>query len=178
MSSSANLAWYRCRKVDGHGVASGAANTDPSRPSSPYPEGTLITQAPLFAERGLDLRGFWPGTLNLCFAPRIVALEQPDWHVPSLRWTHLHPPETFSFWSIQLRLPDQLECVPALIYYPHPETKDRHWQPASILEVLAPWMPGLSSNGWLEVGVDPRRIRIDKPPLSPPPFSALPGSTT
>ena len=176
MSEAHDLVWHRCKRLDGHGVASGIANRDPSRTASPYPRGTLAMQAPLFAEQGLDLSPYWFGTLNLSVAPAWWSLRQPDYHFPNLRWTTLHPPETFSFWAIQLRSLDQAQCWPALVYYPHPETKARHWQPPSVLEVLAPWIEDLPAQDHWQMGVDPSRLILQSgsppsalaaPPLAP-----------
>ena len=123
--------WIRTTLVSGHGVASGRSTT------SPYPEGTIAMQQPLFAQLGLDLSDCWPGTLNLSVAPLEVQLRDPDHTFPHLHWTELHPPETFSFWRITLQSAADGE-VPAWIYFPHPETKERHQQPRSVVEVLAP----------------------------------------
>ena len=109
-------------------------------------------QAPLFAERGLDLSAYWPGTLNLSFAPQTVTLSNPDFCFPHLRWTTLHPPETFSFWRVVLRRVSSSQAVNALLYFPHPETKMRHWQPQSVVEVLAPWLTNLDLDEPLELG--------------------------
>ena len=76
--------WHRCKRVNGHGVASGIANTDPLRSASPYPQGTLAMQAPFFAALGLDLSAYWLGTLNLSVAPARWSLQQPDYHFPNL----------------------------------------------------------------------------------------------
>ena len=156
------LCWHRCQRVNGHGVASGIANTDPLRSASPYPQGTLAMQAPFFAALGLDLSAYWLGTLNLSVAPAWWSLQQPDYHFPNLCWTDLHPPETFSFWSVHLRDLEQRRSWPALVYYPHPETKARHWQPPSVLEVLAPWIDAFPAGGVVELGVDPSRLKLHR----------------
>ena len=132
--------WIRTTLVPGHGVASGSSVT------SPYPEGTIAMQQPLFAQRGLDLSGCWPGTLNLSVAPLELRLRDPDHTFPRLHWTDLHPPETFSFWRITLRSDVDGEVL-AWIYYPHPETKERHHQPRSVVEVVAPRMRGIGPGG-------------------------------
>ena len=49
--------------VQGHRVASGL-NGNPR-----FPGGTLRMQLPFFAELGLDLSAFYPGTLNVSIAP-------------------------------------------------------------------------------------------------------------
>ena len=128
--------WIQGEIQQGHGVASG------KNAQSPYPNGTIAMQAPFFKDLGLDLFNFWPGTLNISFKPLEVVLSNPDFTVENMSWTNLHPPETFSFWKIKLCHLD--DCVvKGLIYYPHPETKSRHWQAASTLEVLAPWIENL-----------------------------------
>ena len=109
---------------------------------SPYPKGTIAMQTPFFKDLGLDLYGFWPGTLNISFKPLELILRNPDYTFENMFWTKLHPPETFSFWNVKLSTLDDY-IVNGLIYYPHPETKSRHWQSASTLEVLAPWIEHL-----------------------------------
>ena len=129
--------WYSGTVVSGHGVASGRSD------NSPYPAGTIALQTPYFAARGIDLSNCWPGTINLSFAPHEVKLHSADYCFPDLLWTEHHPPETFSFWRIEVMQPSG-QSVSAWLYYPHPETKARHWQPATVVEVLAPRLDGLT----------------------------------
>jgi hypothetical protein len=154
------LAWVPCRLVAGHGVASGRSA------SSPYPTGTILLQQPFFAAAGIDLSPWYPGTLNLDAAPLEWRLSDADARVEQLRWTDLHPPETFSFWHCRLRHPGLLPAtadLAALIYHPHPQTKRAHHQSAGCVEVLAPWIEGLHPGQVLELGVDPRRCRLVDP---------------
>lgn len=154
------LAWVRCQLVAGHGVASGRSA------DSPYPAGTITLQRPFFAAAGLDLSPWYPGTLNLDAAPLEWRLAEADVCVEQLRWTDLHPPETFSFWHCRLRCPGHATAAagtPALIYHPHPQTKRAHHQSAGCVEVLAPWIEGLQPGQGLELGVDPRRCRLVDP---------------
>lgn len=157
--ADAPILWHEGVLVAGHGVASGRAA------DSPYPAGTIAMQAPLFLERGLDLAPFQPATLNLDFAPGEWRLRDPEHHMPLLRWTTLHPPETFSFWPVCLRRLADLSGVvcPALIYYPHPETKQAHHHNASRLEVLAPPLPAVVPGERFALGLDPRRCRLVQP---------------
>lgn len=158
MHSSAGWHWLPCRLVRGHGIASGQAA------SSPYPAGSIAMQTPFFRAAGLDLSPFHAGTLNLVAAAGEWRLQDPDTRLEQLRWTHRHPPETFSFWRCRLRLPARPgPDWPGLIYHPHPETKARHFQPADQLEVLAPWIDGLSSGTVVELGVEPGRVRLIQP---------------
>jgi hypothetical protein len=146
--------------VAGHGIASGQAA------ASPYPAGSIALQTPFFLAAGVDLAPYFAGTLNLRARQGEWRLLEPDHLVEQLRWTDRHPPETFSFWRCRLRRPTPSptwEDWPALIYHPHPETKARHFQPPDLLEVLAPWIPGLAPGSELELGVDPERVALIEP---------------
>ena len=174
MAETVTLVWVRCRLLRGHGVASGRAA------HSPYPAGTIALQSPFFLARGLDLSPFFAGTLNL-EARGVWRLRDPDARFEQLRWTEHHPPETFSFWHCRLRSvaapagdgPPAARTAPprtaaetaaretaALLYHPHPETKQAHRQPPGCVEVLAPWLGELQPGSVLELGVDPRRCRL------------------
>jgi len=157
MASIAHLhpqpGWMQGVVIAGHGVASGRS------PASPYPEGTIAMQRPLFAALGLDLSSCWLGTINLSLAPLELQLRDPDHCFAQLRWTDLHPPETFSFWRIELRV----AASPALmgwIYYPHPETKQRHWQPPSTVELLAPRIEALQPGESLSIRDPQARLNL------------------
>jgi hypothetical protein len=157
------MEWLDCRLVEGHGVASGCAA------ASPYPAGTIELQRPYFAALGLDLSACFAGTLNLSVAPLEWRLQDPDHCFDHLAWTPLHPPETFSFWQIQLRrLGGRLDglasvwattgIVPAWIYLPDPATKVRHFQPPVVLEVLAPPLGPVAVGDRFALGVDPTKV--------------------
>ena len=156
-----SLRWHPGVLFKGHGVASGQALSSGASGISPYPKGTIAMQSPFFAALGLDLSPYWPGTLNLSFSPSELCLRHPDYLFRDLEWTHLHPPETFSFWRIRLRFVGNNDLtVPGLVYWPHPETKARHWQNQSTLEILAPFIGHLSLGQTVELGVDPAAIQI------------------
>ncbi len=148
-----DAAWLSGTVVSGHGVASGRSE------DSPYPAGTIAMQTPHFRARGLDLSDCWPGTINLSFAPLEVRLRDADHQIPELLWTEHHPPETFSFWRIQLRSTGS-RAVEGWIYRPHPETKQRHWQPESMLELLAPPLAGVASGDRISIHDRENRIRL------------------
>lgn len=140
-------AWPRVpvRLTAGYGVASGRAA------DSPYPAGTIVLQAPYFAERGLDLTGFYPGTLNLDAAPFRFEPIRPRFSA-EINW-HADITERFSFFDAVLDLDDRQ--VSGLLYYPHPETKPAHQQPGSVIEMLAPWIEGLAGSASLRLAADP-----------------------
>lgn len=144
--------WHRGIVARGHGVASGSAS------DSPYPAGTIALQSPFFLQGGLDLSDCVQGTINLDFPGCRWVLSHPDHCFEQLAWTPLHPPETFSFWRVLLRQPSSA-AVEGWIYYPHPETKVRHFQRDGRLELLAPRLPELATGAALELAVDPARCR-------------------
>lgn len=139
------------RIVPGHGVASGRGNT-------PYPAGSIAMQRPFFAARGLDLGDCHDGTINVSIAPRRWRLTAPAWRFEHVEWTSLHPPETFSF------APCRIACgghaVGGWIYQPDPLTKRTHFHDDALIEVLAPWLPGIAPGVTVSLQVDRRHIDI------------------
>ncbi len=138
--------------VEGHRVA--------SQPSKDYPYAALEKQKPYFKERGLDLGHFFLGTLNVSIAPLTFALIQAEITFPLVAWTDLHPPETFSFSPCKVRF--QGIEYQGMVYYPHPETKIRHFQDPSLIEVLAEYIPGIGYGSQVELVLNPEQIKIVK----------------
>lgn len=121
------------RLAQGYRVASG--------PSRDYPYGALERQRPHFKARGLDLDGYFNGSLNIDISPARFAMVKPQFTFPLVEWTDLHPPETFSFSRCRVVF-REVECD-GWVYYPHPETKLRHFQNPSLLEVIALPIPNI-----------------------------------
>ncbi len=69
-------------------------------------------------------------------------LVEPEHTFRRVEWTPLHPPEDFSF--SRCRILHAGREVEGWIYTPHPETKADHFQPPTMLEVLAPFLPGIA----------------------------------
>jgi hypothetical protein len=145
--------WIEGHIQQGHGVASGLSA------ESPYPAGTINMQTPFFKVLGLDLSHYWQGTINLNFKPFEISLQNPNHTFSNMFWTNLHPPESFSFWHIKI---DYLgdKGINGLIYYPHPETKSRHWQSSSTLEILAPYISNLRPGCSLKIKADDGCLRL------------------
>lgn len=116
--------------VKGHQVASGK-NLNPL-----FPGGTLAMQTPVFRKLGLDLSQFHPATVNVSIAPRDYKIISADVVFQDVAWHPTEPPEDFSFVKIEARLTSDAAWTRGLIYYPHPETKPAHHQPAGLLELL------------------------------------------
>ncbi len=139
--------------VEGYHVASG--------PSKDYPYGALDRQKPLFKARGLDLDACFNGTLNIDIHPFAFKLIKPEYTFRHIEWTDLHPPEDFSFCRCAVTY--QGNKYEGWVYYPHPETKRRNYQNPSLLEVIAPPIPGINYGDTIGVQVNPERIEIDEP---------------
>lgn len=122
--------------VQGHQVASGL-NGNPR-----FPGGTLRMQWPFFAELGLDLSGFYPGTLNVSIAPLSYRVGKPRHTFRALKWHPEDVAEDFLFFDVTVHR-DDAEPVRGWIYFPHPETKPVHFQKPDVLELVLPWTEGL-----------------------------------
>ena len=114
-------------------------------------------QLPHFRRLGLDLSRYVPATLNVSIAPWRFRLRNPRHTFRAVRWTSLHPPEDFSF--SPCRVGHAGETYEGLVYHPHPETKARHFQDDSTIEVLAANVPGVVYGSRVELHV--RRDEID-----------------
>ena len=136
--------------VAGYRVASG--------PSRDYPYGTLEKQIPLFKRRGLDLERFYYGTLNVSIAPLSFEMVKPAYTFRQVAWTDLHPPEDFSFSPCTLRFKG-VEYA-GYVYYPHPETKKRHFESASLIEIISVPIPGIQYGDRVEILLDADEVRI------------------
>lgn len=154
-SEGSSAAWLAVPGVvvRGHRVASGLT------PDSPYPRGAIEMQLPFFRALGLDLTSYLPATLNVSLAPLTFQMRAPEHTFRSVAWTDRHPPEHFSFSRCRVHFNGQ--PYNGWVYYPHPETKQRHFQNPSLLEILAPHLAGLSYGGHLSVAVNPKEIAIE-----------------
>lgn len=123
--------------VRGHRVASGQ-NGDPR-----FPGGTIQMQLPSFATLGLDLSGFYPGTLNVSIAPLQYRVVKPRFTFRQVKWHPVEPAEDFSFFDVVVHR-HCASSVVGFIYFPHPDTKPEHFQKPDVLELLLPWTEGLS----------------------------------
>jgi hypothetical protein len=140
--------------VQGYRVASG--------PSEYYPYGALERQRPIFKERGLDLDGFFNGTLNIDIRPFAFKMVQPEFTFHYVAWTDLHPPEHFSFSRCHVLYGSVFYY--GWVYYPHPETKLRNFQNPSLLEVIARPIPELKYGDTLQVSLNADEIVIAESP--------------
>ncbi len=138
--------------VKGHGVASG--------PSREYPYGSLERQLPFFKAAGLDLSRLFLGTLNISIAPATFRLVNPAYTFRQVAWTDLHPAEDFSFSPCRVSLSGEGKWYGGFIYYPHPETKIRHYQNPSLIEVITDKIPDVQYGTKIYLGIDPDEVEI------------------
>ena len=129
-----------------------------SRPSKDYPYSALEKQKPFFKALGLDLYEYFKGTLNISIAPLTFEMSAPEFTFPLVEWTDLHPPETFSFSRGFVHFKGR--AYPGWVYYPHPETKKRHFQDPSLIEVIAKQIPDIQYGDQLEVEVNLKEITL------------------
>jgi hypothetical protein len=128
--------------VRGHRVA--------SQKSQHYPRGTIEMQVPFFKELGLDLAAFYWATLNVSISPHTFAMKAPQYTFRGVAWTTKHPPEDFSFSRCYILFGGVR--YEGWVYYPHPETKKRHFQDPTIVEILAPHITGIEYGA--QVGIE------------------------
>jgi hypothetical protein len=143
--------------VRGHEVA--------SKRSEHYPEGSIAIQIPFFKARGLDLTPYYRGTLNLSISPYKFRVTDAEYKFEQVAWTPHHPPEDFSFSRCNLVFNG--ENYEGWIYYPHPETKIRHHQNESLLEVIATYITGINYGSEIEVMVNPAEIDLRLTDVAP-----------
>ena len=134
----------------GYRVASG--------PSKDYPYGTLEKQIPLFKQLGLNLVGYHLGTLNISIAPATFEMVNPEYTFRQVAWTDLHPPEDFSFSRCTVMFKGT--SYAGYVYYPHPETKKRHFESASLLEIISVYIPEIQNGERAELELNADEIRI------------------
>jgi len=139
--------------VQGYRVASG--------PSKDYPYGALDRQRPFFKEGGLDLSSYFNGSLNIDIRPLRFSMRKPAFTFYHVEWTDLHPPEHFSFSRCQVIFREK--NYDGWVYYPHPETKLRHFQNPSLLEVIAMPVPDIQYGDALQVLLNPEEVSLEKP---------------
>jgi hypothetical protein len=139
----------------GHQIASGR------NPHSPYPAGALELQSPFFKELGLDLTAFFDGTLNVSIRPYTFTLTHPQYTFRQVNWTPFHPPEDFSFSRCKVSYNDTE--YGGWLYYPHPETKETHFQDPSIVEIIAPYIPDITYGDKVQIFLNPQEITLNQP---------------
>jgi|GEM_PF-1366396 len=142
--------------VEGHGVASGRKE-DPR-----FPGGTIAMQIPHFATRGLDLTGWYPGTINVSTGARSVEILRAEFTFREVAWHPVEPAEDFSFVACSVSV-DGGHPVEGFLYHPHPETKPEHFQEPGVLEILLnERLDGVRSGVTVRLWFREGAVRIEK----------------
>ena len=136
--------------VRGHQVA--------SQPSEVYPYGTIEKQKPFFRALGLNLEDCYNGTLNVSIRPNTFKVVKPEFTFEHVEWTDLHPPERFSFSKCALIYKGARYA--GWVYYPHPETKIRHFDNPSVIEILTQHISDIHYGDTVELELDGGEIQI------------------
>jgi hypothetical protein len=118
----------------------------------------LEKQRPFFADRGLDLSGYFNGTLNVDIRPFEFKILKPELTFEHVEWTDLHPPEDFSFSRCTVTF--KKAEYDGWVYYPHPETKLRHFQNPSLLEVIAKPIPNIHYGDEVDIQINEHELQI------------------
>ena len=124
------------RVVQGARVASGLSL------SNPYGGGTIALQRPFFERDGLDFSSYHMGTVNVDIAPLSFSLRQAKYTFRSIPWAQGFPPEDFSLSPVALFA--RGARYTGLLYYPHPGTKIGFHKTPTVMEIIAPFIDGLS----------------------------------
>ena len=138
--------------TEGYRIASGLGN------NNPFGGSTIKMQMPLFRERGLDLSGFYPGTLNVSIAPRIrtILIKEPNYC--GLRW---HDDRVEDFFIFKCRLYFNGVPYDGWIYHPNKGENARHQHRPDTFEILAPPIPGIVYGDHVVLVVNSDEIHIE-----------------
>lgn len=139
--------------VCGHRVA--------SQKSRHYPRGTIEMQIPFFKALGLDLTPFYWATLNISISPKVFAIKAPQYTFRGVAWTSKHPPEDFSFSRGGVLFGGAR--YEGWVYYPHPETKKRHFQDPTIVEIIAPHIDGIEYGAHVDIELNADEVSVSQP---------------
>lgn len=139
--------------IKGYQIASGQSK------DSPYPDGSIKMQSPVFAKLGVDLKNFYLATLNLNIHPSVFTMKKPKFELKQVEWTSLCSPENFSLSPCQITY--QGKVYQGLIYYPHPDTKPQHFHSNSVIEVIAEFIPDIKYGDTVSLNYHPKEIEIN-----------------
>jgi hypothetical protein len=139
--------------TQGYQIASGLAR------ESSFPKGTIEMQVPFFRDLGLDLSGFFKGTLNVSIAPKTYSMQHPEYSFQDVTWASNHSAEHFSFSCCRITFKNIRHD--GFIYYPSPETKIKHFHNTSILEVITHKISDIQYGSKVVLEINPLEITLD-----------------
>lgn len=115
-------------------------------------------KCPFFKALGLDLTGYFPGTLNISVAPAQFRMLNPAYCFEKVAWIAGFNAETFSFAECTVWFSGK--AYQGFVYYPHPETKTQHFHDASLLEVICQPIKGVHYGNKVRLEYLPEQISL------------------
>ena len=120
--------------------------------------GSIEKQKPYFKELGLHLDNIFNGTLNISIEPYQFKIVNPELTFKQVKWTELASAEDFHF--SQCTIAFQGKEYKGWVYYPDPRTKKEHFQSASTVEVLAPFIADIKYGDKVNISLNSQEIRV------------------
>ncbi len=142
----------KARIIPGYGAASGKSG------DARYPYGTIRMQQNCFLDRGLDIRHYYMGTVNVDISPFGFEIKRPKYFFEKVKWSDHIPPENFYFFDVTLHFNNK--GYAGLIYMPDPSTKVEHVQSASTLELILPEIEELNYEDEVTIELNTEQINI------------------
>ena len=115
-------------------------------------------QTPYFKERGLDLKNYYRGTLNLSISPHHFSIKMPDYNFKNVAWAEGFPAEDFLF--VKCSIVYKNNSYRSYVYYPDPTTKIGHFQDGSTIEIISEYIEGINSGDQVTLILDLEKIDI------------------
>jgi len=124
----------------------------------PFPSGTLSMQTPFFKQTGLDLNENFQATLNVSIKPRTCTLINPEFTFPNVKWCPEYDPDTFSFSRCRIIFVEL--TIDAFVYFHHLKNREGQFWEDSVIEIIAPYIPGLRYGWGVKLELNPEEIMI------------------
>jgi len=140
-------------------VIEGVKFTSGIAANCPFPSGTLSMQTPFFKQKGLDLNENFQATLNVSIKPRTCTLINPEFTFPNVKWYPDHDPDTFSFSRCSIIFEEL--TIDAFAYFHHPKNREGQFWKDSVIEIIAPYLPGLRYGQTVQLELNPEEIKIN-----------------
>jgi hypothetical protein len=85
---------------------------------------------------------------------------KPKFTFKQVKWHPTDPAEDFSFFDVRVAQ-ETAHDVSGYIYFPHPETKPKHFQSPNVLELLLPFLSSIGYGARLRLAVPTAQMRIE-----------------
>ncbi len=116
---------------------------------------TVQKQSPFFKERGLDLYGYFIGTINMDISPRVFEVTNPDFDFRNIIWEDDFS-ENFKFVEISI----MFEGNDYSGYLYNPSRSINH---SGIMEILTVFIDGVENGKFIEIDIPESRVEFKQP---------------